>query len=129
MEHYISIYAAGKPDGDGESGEGPIAKRSLHSERPAMWKEIEAAMKKGQAALERIQERRPETEAPAGGSCGALSEEVAGRKPRDGEAAVDKAKKKSKSEPKLNSDRRKMMHGREEEEPSEGDSDGSGFFD
>lgn len=135
MEHYISIYAAGKADGDGDSGEGPIAKRSLHSERPPMWKEIEAAMEKGQAALERIQERRPETETLAGVSSGAPSEEAAGRKPGDREATVDKAKKKSRSEPRMNTDRRKMMHGRErgreeeEEEQSGGDSDGSGFFD
>lgn len=127
MEHYISLYAVGKSEGD--SSDEPIAKRSLHSERPPMWKEIEAAMEKGKGALEKIQERRLETVTSAGGSSSAQSEEAAGKKSTGKEVMVDKAKKKPKSEPKMNADRRKMMYGREEEGHSGDDSDGSGFFD
>lgn len=58
MEPYISLYPAGKTKE--ESGDEPIAKRALHSERPPVWKEIEEAVKEGQKALEAIQERRPE---------------------------------------------------------------------
>lgn len=121
LERYVSLYAAARPEGD--SGEGPIAKRSLHSERPPMWKEIEAAMEAGQSALVKIQERRSGTSATADGALAAVSEENEGGKPPGKEA------KKSRAEPKMNSERRRMTYGREAEEQSGDDSDGSGFFD
>ncbi|PSR94255.1 hypothetical protein BD289DRAFT_480704 [Coniella lustricola] len=58
MERYISLYPAGQVRDD--AGEEPTAKRALRLERPPVWKEIEEAMKQGQDALDRIQERRLE---------------------------------------------------------------------
>lgn len=122
LEHYVSLYAAAKPEGD--ASDGPIAKRSLHSERPPMWKEIEAAMEKGQGALERIQERRADK-----ASSTAPLEGAAGEKSTVGDAKAKKAKKESRSGPDMHADRRKILYPREEAEQVDDDSDGSGFFD
>lgn len=60
LERYESLYTASE-ESKGDEAEGqPAAIRALHSERPAMWKVVEEAMRKGQAALEELQERRPE---------------------------------------------------------------------
>lgn len=60
LERYESLYTASE-DSKGDEAEGqPAAIRALHSERPPMWKVIEEAMRNGQAALEELQERRPE---------------------------------------------------------------------
>ncbi|KAI7787927.1 rrna-processing protein efg1 [Diaporthe eres] len=60
LERYESLYTA-SDESKGEEAEGqPAAVRALHSERPAMWKVVEEAMRSGQAALEELQERRPE---------------------------------------------------------------------
>ncbi|KAK7740550.1 rRNA-processing protein efg1 [Cytospora paraplurivora] len=60
LERYEGLYAAeqSKEDSDGQT----IAERALHSARPPMWKVVEEALEKGQAALLALQERR--TEAP-----------------------------------------------------------------
>lgn len=60
LERYESLYTASE-DSKGDEAEGqPAAIRALHSERPPMWKVVEEAMRNGQAALEELQERRPE---------------------------------------------------------------------
>ncbi|KAK7717534.1 hypothetical protein SLS64_003027 [Diaporthe eres] len=60
LERYESLYTASE-ESKGDEAEGqPAAIRALHSERPAMWKVVEEAMRNGQAALEELQERRPE---------------------------------------------------------------------
>ncbi|POS80128.1 hypothetical protein DHEL01_v201464 [Diaporthe helianthi] len=60
LERYESLYTAPEDSKDDEAGDKPAALRALHSERPPMWKVVEEAMRHGQAALEELQERRPE---------------------------------------------------------------------
>lgn len=134
MERYVGLYPAVKAEED--SGEGPIAKRALHAERPPMWKEIEEAIEKGQGALGRIQNRRPEKEnvTPSEeGPSGARSEKVTTDK-KSGKAKKEtrkETKKETKKEPKsestMHADRRRILYGKEEEE-RDPDADGTGFF-
>ncbi|KAH8752529.1 hypothetical protein F5883DRAFT_576384 [Diaporthe sp. PMI_573] len=60
LERYESLYTAPENPKDDEAEDQPAAIRALHSERPPMWKVVEEAMRNGQAALEELQERRPE---------------------------------------------------------------------
>lgn len=60
MERYESLYTAPENSKDDEADGQPAAIRALHSERPPMWKVVEEAMRNGEAALEELQERRPE---------------------------------------------------------------------
>ena len=60
LERYESLYTATENSKDDEAEGQPAALRALHSERPPMWKVVEEAMRNGQAALEELQERRPE---------------------------------------------------------------------
>lgn len=66
LERYESLYTAPESSKDDEAEDQPAAIRALHSERPPMWKVVQEAMRNGQAALEELQERRPENsqEAP-----------------------------------------------------------------
>lgn len=62
MERYISLYTVAKEAKESTAEEkAALAKLALHAPRPAMWSVIEQAMVEGKDALERIQERRPET--------------------------------------------------------------------
>jgi hypothetical protein len=60
LERYESLYTAPENPKDDEAEDQPAAIRALHSERSPMWKVVEEAMRNGQAALEELQERRPE---------------------------------------------------------------------
>lgn len=60
LERYESLYTATDESKDDDAEGQPAAIRALHSERPPMWKVVEEAMRNGQAALEELQERRPE---------------------------------------------------------------------
>lgn len=67
LERYVGLYLTAKPTekaDETETDDVPTAKRALHSERPPAWKEIEAAMAKGERALKAIQERCSERSAP-----------------------------------------------------------------
>lgn len=133
MERYIGLYPAAKAEE--VSSDGPIAKRALHAERPPMWKEIEEAMEKGQGALGRIQNRRPEKEqvTPSEeGTSGVPAEKATtDKKSKDRTGKSAKAKKETKKEPKsestMHADRRRVLYGKEEEE-RDPDADGTGFF-
>lgn len=61
LERYESLYTAPENPKEHEAEDKPAALRALHSERPPMWKVVEEAMRSGQAALEELQERRPES--------------------------------------------------------------------
>jgi hypothetical protein len=65
MERYISLYTVAKEAKESTAEEkAALAKLALHAPRPSMWSVIEKAMAEGKDALERIQERRPETAEP-----------------------------------------------------------------
>ncbi|KAH6850263.1 hypothetical protein B0I37DRAFT_339483 [Chaetomium sp. MPI-CAGE-AT-0009] len=59
MEPYISLYAAAAA---GEQGETSKAALYLRSPRPPMWTVVEKTREDGQAALEKLQNRRPQTD-------------------------------------------------------------------
>jgi hypothetical protein len=63
MERYISLYTVAKEAKETTAEEkAALAKLALHAPRPPMWSVIEKAMVAGKDALEKIQERRPETD-------------------------------------------------------------------
>lgn len=139
MEPYVSLYPVDKTKD--ESGDGPIAKRALHSERPPVWKEIEEAAEQGQKALEAIQERRPEKtestesaprpraapKAPPKDKFDGMSQERRLRlgKPEGekGPVKVAKNRRERRKQQRLHQEEKKVV------EESADDSDGSGFFD
>lgn len=137
MERYVGLYltakTAEKPEESAEeSAEVPTAKRALHSERPSMWKEIEAAMEKGQRALGAIQERVPES-AVAAPKSQPRSQEVSGKNVSGGKEKKEKHAKASKQA----STKRKDIPAhdgsqpkqeREEQHKARDGEDGLGFF-
>ena len=58
LEPYISLYPVTQP-GEERSEDASSAAKALRSERPAMWRTIEQAAKKGGRALAEIRERAP----------------------------------------------------------------------
>ncbi|KAK4157229.1 hypothetical protein C8A00DRAFT_40323 [Chaetomidium leptoderma] len=58
MEPYISLYAAAA---SGEKSETNTAAHYLRTPRPPMWSVIEKTREEGPAALEKLQNRRPQT--------------------------------------------------------------------
>lgn len=113
LEPYVSLYP--------RDAKGAIS--ALDLERPAVWKEVEAAMAEGDAALEQLRERNPE-----GG--------VVPRKLRDGGKAEDeppfqaKAKKeKNKKEKRERQEKKAKYAGAREPEGMDVDGDGSGSDD
>lgn len=63
METYVSLYA--KPASE-EKEEKSAAAHYLHSARPPMWTVIEKTREKGEAALVKLQNRRPQTAGVSG---------------------------------------------------------------
>lgn len=127
MERYIALYAAGKSKED--AGEEPLAKRAVHSERPPVWEEIEEAMVQGQMALERIQERRPDTDnslaaEPAAGPADARVKKSQGQgsKPEKAPRTLEKAGGRE------NGDKKKGLYAVEGAEEHDS-ADGVNFFD
>ena len=59
MEPYISLYAAAAA---GEKKETNKAAAYLRTPRPSMWTVVEKTREEGQAALERLQNRRPQAD-------------------------------------------------------------------
>ena len=57
MERYVSLYPVLSKE-DVQDEEKSSALRALRAERPKLWKTVEAAMAKGEAALERLRDRR-----------------------------------------------------------------------
>jgi len=69
LERYTSLYAAPGKEEKGEKEDEKEKKsllEDLHTPRPPMWAVIEKAREEGKAALEKIQNRRPQ-EDEAGG--------------------------------------------------------------
>ncbi|KAK3375338.1 hypothetical protein B0H63DRAFT_419958 [Podospora didyma] len=65
LERYISLYAAPAKAKETEAkAEKPTAVIALHIPRPPIWYEIEKAREEGKIALEKIQNRQSEQEAP-----------------------------------------------------------------
>lgn len=124
LERYESLYSAekSKEDKDGQT----IAMRALHSARPPMWKVVEEALEKGQAALLALQERRP----------GVANSEETQEEKASKHSSGGKSKKKDSGAAQSIPDRSRGQHGKTEMENrkalEEGDdaadSDGSGFF-
>ncbi|KUI65436.1 rRNA-processing protein EFG1 [Cytospora mali] len=124
LERYESLYSAekAKEDSDGQT----IAMRALHSARPPMWKVVEEALEKGQAALDALQERRSDK---------TISEEIPVEKASKDSSSGAKSRKERRAA--LNNpDRSRGKHGEvateDNKTPGEdgnaADGDGSGFF-
>ncbi|KAK3357509.1 hypothetical protein B0T25DRAFT_449627 [Lasiosphaeria hispida] len=58
MEIYIGLYATPSKESQEEK---PTAEQYLHAPRPPVWSAIEKAREEGQGALEKLQNRQPET--------------------------------------------------------------------
>jgi hypothetical protein len=126
MEPYVSLYAAAAA---GEKDGGNTAAHYLRGPRPPMWAVIEKTREEGLAALERLQNRRPETSSTAKST----------QKPADGEAPAKKSSsRKSKGAPPQKKARTPARSNgkpskveKEEDDNSDDnsdDSDGGGFF-
>ncbi|VUC22060.1 unnamed protein product [Clonostachys rosea] len=91
-EVYISLYAkpnkSGKDDADeaeeGDEGGANSASSLLHTERPPMWKAVEAALEEGPDALRRLRERRSSDDTQ--------KQKKPASQPNRGTAAKDKTK-------------------------------------
>ncbi|KAK0646580.1 hypothetical protein B0T16DRAFT_458484 [Cercophora newfieldiana] len=59
LEPYISLY---KSTSGEKKGDEPTALQYLHAPRPPMWSVVEEVREKGKAALEKLQNRKSETE-------------------------------------------------------------------
>ena len=122
MESYVSLYAGAA---SAEKDETNTAAHYLRTPRPPMWTVIEKTREAGQAALEKLQNRRPQT----GASPEAAQEPAGHDGPAKNSASTNKAKKgASREEAKQSKSRPKKA-----DEPSrandEGDeSDDGGFF-
>lgn len=147
LERYEGLYAAeqSKEDPDGQT----IAERALHSARPPMWKVVEEAMAKGQAALSALQERRAEApkveerkktavtkEKPAKQSSGDKSRiDGPGSEKPPRRPATWEGSEAAQGMPGNRRERRRLARLQAEEKPvpakdedAAADSDGSGFF-
>lgn len=140
MERYVGLYLSAakssEPSPD-ESEEVPTAKRALHSERPPLWKEIEAAMEKGERALLAIQERCPDKPALAAPQTQSRAKGVSGKKQAKGDTLkTEKKEKKGGKAAKMDeqeridaaSDGRRAKREREEQQRARDGEDGLGFF-
>jgi hypothetical protein len=121
MEPYVSLYAAAAA---GEKDGNNTAAHYLRTPRPPMWAVVEKTREEGQAALERLQNRRPETSSTA----------KATQKPAEGEAPVTKSSsRKSKGAPPQKKARAPARGNKpskvvEEADDDSDESDGGGFF-
>ena len=103
MERYVSLY----PVLDKEDLKDPdksSAERALRAERPKLWKTVEAAMAKGQGALEKLRDRRlandsrskPPPRAPSKHSFAAKAKGLKARLEKERGAAVGSAGEKKR---------------------------------
>ncbi|KAH6627855.1 hypothetical protein F5144DRAFT_286696 [Chaetomium tenue] len=76
MEPYISLYAAAAA---GEKEEANKAALYLRTPRPPMWTVVEKTREDGQAALERLQNRRPQTDSSSEATQQPVQDDVAGK--------------------------------------------------
>ncbi|KAK4123696.1 hypothetical protein N657DRAFT_656061 [Parathielavia appendiculata] len=122
MEPYVSLYAAAAA---GEKEAANTAAHYLRTSRPPMWAVIEKTREEGQAALERLQNRRPQTSSNSETTPKPVERTV---------SAKQSSSKKTKGTPKLKSKtsaRGKPNKTEEEQTDSDSDSDdsdGGGFF-
>lgn len=114
LERYESLYTTSEDSKDDDAEGQPAAIRALHSERPPMWKVVEEAMSNGQAALEELQERRPEkTQAQEGRPEKPKPKAVKQKpaRPSKHNSVVESAPKAKAEEPEIPERARKMMEG------------------
>ncbi|KAK4106629.1 hypothetical protein N658DRAFT_415965 [Parathielavia hyrcaniae] len=120
MEPYVSLYAAAAA---GEKDATNKAAHYLRTPRPPMWAIVEKTREEGQAALERLQNRRPQT---------SVSAEVADKPAKRNVSVKQSSSKKTKEapEPKTKNPARGKPNKTSEDETAEDsdDSDGGGFF-
>lgn len=123
MEPYISLYAAAAAgEKEGETSKAAVY---LRTPRPPMWTVVEKTREGGQAALERLQNRRPQAD---------LGSEAARQPAQDDVAAKEKQTKKGRKggqqtgakTSKPGSNQKKGQAGRTKDD-DEGSDDG-GFF-
>ena len=123
MESYVSLYAGAA---SAEKDETNTAAHYLRTPRPPMWTVIEKTREGGQAALEKLQNRR----LPQTGASLEAAQEPAGR---DGPAKNSASTKKAKKRASRDEAKQSKSRPNKADEPSrangEGDeSDDGGFF-
>jgi hypothetical protein len=120
MEPYISLYAAAAA---GEKDETNTAAQYLRTPRPPMWTVVEKTREEGKAALERLQNRRPQADSKPEATQ-QTEKEVPAKQPSAKKAkkgAQQPGAKASKAGPR--GERKAARANKDEDE-----SDGGGFF-
>ncbi|KAL2201363.1 hypothetical protein P885DRAFT_26720 [Corynascus similis CBS 632.67] len=126
MEPYISLYAAAAATDKDETN---TAAHYLRTPRPPMWELVEKTREEGQAALEKLQNRRPqansnsETPPPSAGKHAANKQHLA-KKGKKGAQEPGAKVLNSKSARTGQKTARKTKHDYDDDD----DSDGGGFF-
>jgi hypothetical protein len=122
MEPYISLYAAAAA---GEKEETSKAAVYLRTPRPPMWTVVEKTREEGQAALERLQNRRPQADSGSEAAQQPAQDDVTSKqhpKKKGRKGGQQRGAKTSKSGP----NQKKGQAGRTKDD-DEGSDDG-GFF-
>lgn len=121
METYISLYAKAAA---GEKDDKNAAAHYLRTPRPPMWTIIEKTREEGQAALEKLQNRRPQP-VPSSG----VAEQLAKKQPAKNDAPAQQPDKKARKRG-PRQERRALERARQAGIASDAndESDGGGFF-
>lgn len=127
LERYESLYSAKLAKEDPEGGQ-TIAMRALHSARPPMWKVVEEALEKGQAALDALQERRSRVSRSEGAPGEKALGQSSGVKSKKGSGAVQSKLDRSRGQGRHVKMEREMEDKKLPDDDAGADSDGSGFF-
>jgi len=123
LEPYISLYPKAPSE---KTDEKSTAAHNLHNPRPLMWSTIEKAREEGKSALEKIRDRRSETDSTK-------TEEIRLTRPIDPSARkimakpAQKKKDRGTAEPKNRAERRKAMAAEKKMHEEENEQDS--FFD
>lgn len=95
MEPYISLYAGVAA---GEKDEKKTAAHYLRTPRPPMWSVVEKTREEGEAALERLQNRRPESVQKSGGAQPRAGYNRSTKQPSDKKEKREKNEKREEQE-------------------------------
>lgn len=130
LEPYVSLYKS--PTAEKKDDE-PTVAQYLHTPRPPMWSVVEKVRQEGKAALEKLQNRKAETEAEE-------TQSPTLKSPSPKERLPDKKREKQRRETKSETEKglslQKVKKSWEKARPapsarnagSDGDSDDGGFF-
>lgn len=125
MEPYVSLYAKPAP---GENDTESTAVQYLRSPRPPMWAVIERIREEGDAALEKLQNRRAQDGSSAAVSQQAREHDATVKRLSPTKGTKKRVSPRNMGKPKLKSVKAEEDAGRVDGDDESGDSDGGGFF-